>query len=118
MTLSRYQIQHIDLISEIEQNPAGRVHWNGRVATALFRENTRSINTLTNLLENRVFSKREDVRFWEKRNASRPAEPLTPYLPVEHGAECPCDGCTEAVLHMAWDIIGLPRKAGMGGRLT
>jgi len=104
MTLSRYQLERTDLLTEIEQ---GR-----KVEQELFRENTRSMNTLTNLLTNRVFSKREDVRFWERRNAYVKRDYGCVHL-VEHGPECPCDGCTAAVLHMAWDIIGLPRKAGL-----
>ena len=87
-----------------------------KVAIALFRENTRSMETLGNLLINREFSGRDDVQLWEKRNAYVP----TPYEPVhlvEHGLECPCDGCVNEVLRASWDIIGLPRKAAMGGRL-
>ena len=108
MTLSRYQLERTDLLTEIEQ---GR-----KVEIALFRENTRNTDTLGDLLTHRWFSKTEDIRLWEKRQAYVKQDHECVHL-VEHGAECPCDGCTETVLHMAWDIIGLPRKAGMGGRL-
>jgi len=103
MTLSRRQLERTDLLTEIEQ---GR-----KVEVALFRENTRSMDTLTNLLENRVFSKREDVRRWERWNEYVPLV-STPELRsywVQHGPECPCDGCLEGHKRLLIDVGVLPK---------
>ena len=107
MTLSRYQLERTDLLTEIEQ---GR-----KVEIALFRENTRSMDTLGNLLFNRWFSKTEDIRLWEKRRAYAERDRWTyprSHL-VEHGPECPCDGCLDAVKRLLIDCGVLP-----GGYMT
>jgi len=105
VTLSRYQLERTDLLTEIEQ---GR-----KVEIAQFQESHRTLRTMGELLWQRNFNQQQDVRFWERHNAYVKQDHDCVHL-VEHGAECPCDGCTETVLHMAWDIIGLPRKASMG----
>jgi len=103
MTLSRRQLERTDLLTEIEQ---GR-----KVEVELFRENTRSIDTLTNLLENRVFGKRQEVRKWERWNEYVPlvsTKEMRSYW-VRHGWDCPCDGCLEATKRLLIDCGVLPR---------
>jgi len=103
MTLSRYQLERTDLLTEIEQ---GR-----KVEIELFQENHRSMNTLANLLWSRDFSKKKDVRFWERWNEYVPLISTSALRSswVRHGIDCPCDGCLDATKRLLIDCGVLPK---------
>lgn len=67
------------------------------------------MTTMTQMLRQRVFSKSEDVRKWEQRKAHRPRTIAWSVVPVEHGIECPCDACLDAVKRLLIACGVLPR---------
>ena len=98
----RRQLERTDLLTDIEQ---GR-----KVEIALFRENTRSMDTLANLLFNRWFSKTEDIRLWEKRQDHVP-EPVSQAGENPHRFPCEdpfCWRCEAGVKRLLRDCDLLP----------
>jgi len=110
VSLNRRQLERTDLLTEIE---SGR-----RVEVALFQENTRSLNTLTNLLDSRVFSQREDVRKWEKRHAYVPKRDITEAGPNGHGWYCFCRRCEAGIKRLLRDCGVLPKGEPDRARVT
>ena len=83
-----------------------------KVAIALFRENTRSLDTLGNLLTNRWFSKSEDIRLWEKRNTYVPEPPVFQAGENPHGFPCSdpwCERCDAGIKRLLRDCGVLPK---------
>ena len=103
MTLSRYQLERTDLLTDIEQ---GR-----KVEIALFRENTRSMDTLGDLLTHRWFSKTEDIRLWQKHQDHVPGPPV--FQAGENPHRFPCEDpfcwrCEAGVKRLLRDCDLLP----------
>jgi len=103
MTLSRYQLERTDLLTEIEQ---GR-----KVEQELFQENTRGMNTLGNLLFSRWWSKTEAIRKWQARQDYVPGPPIREAGPNPHQFPCEdpfCWRCEAGVKRLLRDCDLLP----------
>lgn len=111
MGLSKYQLERVDLLVEIEQ---GR-----RVEGELFRESHRKMETMGELLKARMFGSTEYAIGLRKRmtdyntyNAKDKVPPIRNEYPdphPEHGVLCDCPDCDEAVKRLLRDCGILPK---------
>ena len=102
--LLRRQFEREDFTTTLEQ---GR-----KVERALFRENTRGMNTMRDLFWQRQFKQQEDIRIWERWNAYIAGPEITPTGPNPHQWPCDdplCDRCDAAEKHLLRDLGLLPR---------
>lgn len=66
------------------------------------------LSTMPQMLRQRVFSKSQDVRRWEKQDDYAAIAQTTLAGPNPHGIECPCDSCQAAVKRLLIDVGVLP----------
>ena len=100
----RRQFEREDFLTTLEQ---GR-----KVERALFRENTRGMNTMRDLFWQRQFKQQEDVRIWERWNAYVAGPEIRPAGPNPHQWPCDdplCDRCDAAEKHLLRDLDLLPK---------